>query len=582
MDANAVDKKREDCAEAGGISDPFKRRDKMMRSPPRRGSFSLVEGKLAGAGMKRRREEKEESSERDISELRDMLKKLEGTARNLMAVVKSIPNTKNEIKKGVTELVYQAELAQRKCDELEFHPREVKTQKVSVVKQCVSVGTQTEHVKQPPTGEDLQIKIMEIKKAIREGTCFDDLGKLLDVEWPEGVFERVKAIEEDIVGLAKKRDIAVILDPKQESKGIIKDLCERYTDIKELLDEGYTDGKIEFVTSQTTTSRHSGDKTTTIYLLPLTIDPNGVNDMKMVYDMLKDLMERISKNPIGSCLLITQEGLNPSYVRKMGEFLLRDGDLNIDYMTHTSRRKGNRRTQISANRDENLIIKVGERNYADLLREVKQKVDVEKIGVNVKSLRKTGSGDIMMTLEGGKDMANTLQKEIKDKIAGANTTTWKNERVIHITDLDVLITEEDLQAELRKALGVDNNNVFRVSGLRPTKDGNQAATIIVDRNLGAELLRKGRLKVGLVQCRLWERVTVTRCYRCLVTGHSAKDCKGPDRSQSCLNCGQEGHRAKECQGKPQCVRCQKEGHRVDSSKCPAYRGAIAAARKRAR
>jgi len=44
-------------------------------------------------------------------------------------------------------------------------------------------------------------------------------------------------------------------------------------------------------------------------------------------------------------------------------------------------------------------------------------------------------------------------------------------------------------------------------------------------------LEAGRVRVGFVSCRVrrWEDRGTNRCRRCLVGGHLAKDCEGPDR-----------------------------------------------------
>nr|CAI5817528.1 unnamed protein product [Callosobruchus analis] len=243
---------KEGCEEQRGTCDPFKRKELVKRSPPKRGPFSLVEGKLstsrrkpetttirtdletekAGAGTKRRREESEEAQEKMTGELQGMLKKHEDTAKALMGVVKTIPNTKCEIKRGISELVHQAEAANRKYEEIEAHPREVKAPKVTVSREVSSVGTQTE---QKSAEENVQHKAAEIRKAIEEGSCFEDLGKLLDTEWPDEAFQKVKLVDENACELSKKSNTVVKLDPKQEGKGVIKSLYERYFDSKDLL-----------------------------------------------------------------------------------------------------------------------------------------------------------------------------------------------------------------------------------------------------------------------------------------------------------------------------------------------------------
>ncbi|KAK9759232.1 hypothetical protein QE152_g150 [Popillia japonica] len=64
---------------------------------------------------------------------------------------------------------------------------------------------------------------------------------------------------------------------------------------------------------------------------------------------------------------------------------------------------------------EKVIIKSEGKNYADILKSVKNSVNIGEVGIRVKGLKRTMKGDVMLEIHGEKDKANTLkQKTIKE------------------------------------------------------------------------------------------------------------------------------------------------------------------------
>ncbi|KAK9687557.1 hypothetical protein QE152_g36182 [Popillia japonica] len=95
-----------------------------------------------------------------------------------------------------------------------------------------------------------------------------------------------------------------------------------------------------------------------------------------------------------------------------------------------------------------------------------------------------------------------------------------------------------------------------VKSLRPSWNGNQVATVQMERRSANLLIKDGKIKIGWINCRVRERVVVMRCYKCLEFGHLTKECKGPDRSNLCINCHQPGHKIKDCKATHFCPACQ--------------------------
>lgn len=115
---------------------------------------------------------------------------------------------------------------------------------------------------------------------------------------------------------------------------------------------------------------------------------------------------------------------------------------------------------------------------------------------------------------------------------------------IEIRDLDCLTTKEDVQEALIRE--TDKTTDFKVHVFDANSREQKMALATADGETASLLLRNGRIKIGWMNCRIRQRLTVTRCHRCLDYGHIKVNCKGPDRSAACWKCGKDGHKANEC------------------------------------
>lgn len=219
---------------------------------------------------------------------------------------------------------------------------------------------------------------------------------------------------------------------------------------------------------------------------------------------------------------------------------------------------------------EKVIVKSGDTKYADLLKTVKEKVDLTRVGVQVKSIRKTRKGDLLLEVKGDRQDAGAL-KEAIHKTVDNKVSLINKETTIHVLDIGAALTKDEVESAIKMSVGNREAQSIRIKSMRPSRDGNQIATVQTSRVARNVLLKLGRVKIGWVGCRIRERVEVTRCFKCLEFGHRRKDCKGQDRSDFCLNCNQTGHTAKDCASESFCPVCQKTGHRADSTKCLKFR-----------
>ncbi|KAJ8929748.1 hypothetical protein NQ314_017538 [Rhamnusium bicolor] len=220
--------------------------------------------------------------------------------------------------------------------------------------------------------------------------------------------------------------------------------------------------------------------------------------------------------------------------------------------------------------EQSVLVKKGGKSYAELLKSVRTSVDLEKIGIKIKSIKQTGKGDLLLSVTGGDEKARSLKTDIETQLKDVDVTMRKSEATIHISDVDPTVTEEEIRDALNAHIDIDKN-LIKITSLRPSRNQNHMATAILPREAARELSRKGKIKIGWVLSRVRERVSVTRCFRCLEFGHIQQGCAGVDRSGECLNCGKTGHKAKDCKNESFCAKCQIGEHRTDSTRCPHYK-----------
>lgn len=78
-----------------------------------------------------------------------------------------------------------------------------------------------------------------------------------------------------------------------------------------------------------------------------------------------------------------------------------------------------------------------------------------------------------------------------------------------------------------------NRDALKIISVRKRFEGTQSAIVLVPLAESRKLLAHGRIRVGLINCRVRLDDPRVRCFRCLSFGHMSKECKGPDRSDCC-------------------------------------------------
>lgn len=521
----------------------------------------------------------------DMAEVNKVLAKVVKRTGELKKLVNESTKTKLEIKQVARELDQLVSTLEKKVKEYQMYGED----EIKIIKPTTDKGTQTTPENSRVTSIGIQVESDEIDlekqkvqkntyerihRALEVDTGFQSVSEILDEEWPPEFFKKTKEVPLGVNSLNSSGDFVLIWDPQdQEQKEIIENLAIKYPEMEYIMENN--EGQIDYIINKVVTktrNQENIEKTTALYILPIETTKQGLGDIEEVYKLLKLLKGIIPLNPTDNINIIVNNSLKSEYVKKLCEYVFVNNKLNITLMSSKSD-AATKRNPKTRHHTEKLLIKTGETSYADLLKTVKDEVDINKMGVQVKSIRKTMKGDLLLEVVGDRQKAGVFQSAIKEKVNNdvriANNTT-----TIHVLDIDAATTQKEVEDAINGTLGNRAEGAFTVSSMRPMRDGNQIATIRISKYAANLLIKVGRIRIGWVKCRIRERITVLRCFRCLEFGHKRQECTGPDRSDICIRCNKPGHKAIDCKGAPFCPSCQTKEHRADTTKCPKFRQLI--------
>lgn len=119
----------------------------------------------------------------------------------------------------------------------------------------------------------------------------------------------------------------------------------------------------------------------------------------------------------------------------------------------------------------------------------------------------------------------------------------------------------------------------QIKFLKEGRISTQIAIVQLSRDTARSLRKTGRIKIGWINCHIYERVLVVQCHKCLQFGPRQQNCPKTNRTEECLKCEENGHKAKYCANESFCSTCNKKEHCADQTKCQAFRKLFDEARR---
>ncbi|KAK9739647.1 hypothetical protein QE152_g8826 [Popillia japonica] len=120
----------------------------------------------------------------------------------------------------------------------------------------------------------------------------------------------------------------------------MENIMKMHPDLRAVVEK--CDGQLDYMVKTIATrtrNLETTERTIAIYILPLKIDADGINDMEEAYDMVRRLRMSMDIHPTAKINMVLGENLNSDYIRKICECIFYGTDINITLVTNKEKPK---------------------------------------------------------------------------------------------------------------------------------------------------------------------------------------------------------------------------------------------------
>ena len=146
------------------------------------------------------------------------------------------------------------------------------------------------------------------------------------------------------------------------------------------------------------------------------------------------------------------------------------------------------------------------KTYAEILGGIRSKVDPKKSGTEIKAVRKTRSGDVLIeirktTAEGKQGFTDSLKEALGES---GSVRVLVPRTTLEIMDMDSCTTVEEVELALREKLPTYEGRLD-VRLTRPNAFGQRMTVFSIEEEVAARILESARIRIGWISCRLRQR-----------------------------------------------------------------------------
>jgi hypothetical protein len=477
--------------------------------------------------------------------------------QELMSIVKEHPTTSKRIKEELFLLKAIFGTAKSECEEM-FDKLKCLTK---------------------PNGNS---EGLMFRKSLSPNMSLEDIKNAMKLEWPKDAFTKTTLNPRDLSGKHTTfKSILTYPGNYKEDKNYQR-LAIAAPEILNLPEDPFQKlGTIEITKNETTAiTGLNGSSLARVYSIhPALTSEVGTLEVCDVMTWTNHIRKTIARLNTDRVEVFIPEETNITAIRIIMECSLFDVDVKVLFHVSKEQKKSYQAThgQQSRANNEDIIVKTKDgSSFADVVKDLKQHINPEQLGVEVKHMSATLNGHVRIRVtERNPGSKRAMVEKIQDLVKSADKASISHRtKGIVIMDLDCDVDKDELIKTLRTELNLPTEDIY-VNPFRRMRMGNQMVTVFLPREAADRAVEMRRIKIGWTQARIKERYDPPFCQKCQVFGHNTATCKTTEfTSKRCLNCG-EGHPTSQCTNPNEyCITCKTPGHRANSMRCPVYKELI--------